>query len=191
MKKLLCLIFTMLICSILVSCNSTNPDDKSSIINNSELVNNTTNENNKNTDLSNVDVLENSEINKNTDLSSVDVLENSTINKNTDVLEKVESTTSCQQCNCCKNSSDVAILIAQTHFFETFDDEIGLNMYYLFKIINEPNILVENIEDEYWYIMPVLYQNGEPADFIGGRLYVYMIKKSTGEISDLLIFAGE
>ena len=102
----------------------------------------------------------------------------------------METTIYCQKCNCC-NNANLAILIAQTHFLETFDDEISLGMYYLFEIIQEPNILVENIEEEYWYIMPVLYQNGAPADIVGGCLYVYVIEKSTGEIADLLIFAGE
>ena len=84
-----------------------------------------------------------------------------------------------------------AIIIAQTHYFGTVNAKTDFGYYYLFETIEEPNVFVENIENEYWYIMPVLYQNGEPALIDGGCQYVYVIKKSTGEISNLLIFTGE
>ena len=95
------------------------------------------------------------------------------------------------KCDCCKNNVSIAVLIAQTHFYETFNVKTDFGYYYLFEVIHEPNVFVEDIDDEYWYIMPELYQNGERADIMGGCQYVYVIKKSTGEISNLLIFAGE
>ena len=168
MKKLLYLLLIMLFCLVLIACNGVEPNDIGAG-NDDELI-------------------KNSNTNNTTDIDK----QNYKVENDNSSVESIEtSTCMTQQCNCCKNNSYMAILIAQTHFFESVNTKTDFGWYYLFEIIQEPNIFVEKIEDEYWYIMPVLYQNGQEALIDGECQYVYVIKKSTGEISDLLIFAGE
>ena len=168
MKKLLYLLLIVLFCLVLIACNGAKTDDIYTE-NNDKLI-------------------ENSNTNNTTDIDK----QNYKAENNNSSVESIETSTCItQQCNCCKNNSYMAILIAQTHYFGTVETKLDFGCYYLFEVIKEPNVFVENIDDEYWYVMPVLYQNGEKADIIGLCQYVYVIKKSTGEISNLLIFAGE
>ena len=172
MRRFLSLFLLVMLCLILASCNTVETDATASTTNNTDSVGNGENSAESNNNVAGDDCI----------IDNAPVVDNS-------VSSFCQS---CQcQCDCFEKNSSIALLIAQTHFFQTVNPKEAFGYYYIFEIIEEPNVFVEVIEDEYWYIIPRLYQNGERVLFLGGVNYVYIIKKSTGEIADLLIYAGE
>lgn len=75
-----------------------------------------------------------------------------------------------------------AILIAQNHFFATYDTTLPEGFIYTAKWIDGEN-------DDYWYILIYQKDINNPENLIDGGCFTYIINKSTGEIVD--IEAGE
>ncbi|MBO5338340.1 MAG: hypothetical protein J6A96_01420 [Clostridia bacterium] len=75
-----------------------------------------------------------------------------------------------------------AILIAQNHFFATYDTTLPEGFIYTAKWIDGEN-------DDYWYILIYQKDINNPENLIVGGCFTYIINKSTGEIVD--IEAGE